>query len=209
MADPVRRTQSQRRQESEQALLDAAVAVIAQGGVSSVTFEALAEAGGFSRGLASSRFGTKARLIEAVVTALRHRQERLVAEREKGGRCGLESVLAYVDGGLADIAQRPEARAYFMLLSSSVAEASELRNVFADTHEDVRAMLEEQVRRGQADGSIQAAIDPASAGLMIGCMMFGSLMQYLVDPAGDFDALRRSTIGLLRTGLGAGNMEKA
>jgi AcrR family transcriptional regulator len=204
----MRKTQSQRRQESEQALLDAAVAVIAQGGVSAVTFESLAEAGGFSRGLASSRFGTKARLIEAVVTALRSRQARLAGERDDDGRTGLDSVLAYVDGGLADIARRPEARAYFMLLSSSVAEASELREFFAATHEDVRAMLEEQVRRGQADGSIQPGIEPAAAGLMIGCMMFGSLMQYLVDPAGDFEALRRSTIGMLRTGLGTGEAGK-
>ena len=202
MAEPMRKTQMQRRQDSEQALLASAISVIAKGGVSAVTFEALAEAGGFSRGLATSRFGTKSRLIEALVETLRERQAQLARQADNDAKSGIEAVLSYVEAGLADIAERPESRAYFMLLSSSVAEASDLRSVFAETHEQVRVMLEQWVRRGQEDGSIRLDTDPASAGLMIGCMIFGSLMQYHVDPAGDFEALRHSTLNLLRTGLG-------
>jgi len=200
----VRRTQTQRRIESERALLEATIDVIANEGVGSVTFEALGKAGGFSRGLASSRFGSKAKLIEAALDSLHERQEQALAEQDFDGRDGLDAILGYVNMALADMAARKEARAYFMLLSSSVAEASELRGFFAETHETVRARLEDWVRRGQRSGTIRSEIEPGSAALMIGCMLFGSAMQFLVDADADFEALRRSSIGLLRAGLSAG-----
>lgn len=192
----------ERRHESERALLESAIEVIASEGVSKVTFEALAEVGGFSRGLASSRFGSKANLIEAVMTALHERQEKLVEEHGFDDCDGLEAILGYVESSLADIAARKEARAYFMLLSASVADASPTREFFAETHESVRLRLEKWVRRGQTTGTIRSEVDPASAALMIGCMLFGSLMQFLVDPGVDLESLRKSSIGLLRAGLG-------
>lgn len=202
MSGQSRKTQVERRMESERALLESAVEVIANDGVSGVTFEALAEVGGFSRGLASSRFGTKANLIESVMTTLHERQEALVAQHGFDDRDGLDAVLGYVDMHLTDAARRKEARAYFMLLSSSVADATSTRDFFAQTHEAVRVRLEGWVRKGQASGTIRPEVDPASAALMIGCMLFGSLMQCLIDPVGDFEALRRSSVGLLRVGLG-------
>lgn len=201
MATSARKTQAERRSESENALLNAAIDVIARQGVGAVTFEALGKTGGFSRGLVSVRFGSKARLIEAVLRHLHERQEGKAREHGFDDLPGLEAVRAYVDLGLRDMARRNEARAYFMLLSSSVAEANEMRSAFAATHAEVEAKLHRWIERGQAEGAIRRELDPGAAALMIGCLMFGMSMQLLVDPSVDFEPLREASLAMLTTSL--------
>lgn len=203
MGSQARKTQSERRNQSEAALLKAAVDVIATSGVGGVTFEALGKTGGFSRGLASVRFGSKARLIEAVLRHLHERQETLAREQELDGLPGLDAVMRYVEVNMRDMARRNEARAYFMLLSSSVAEASDMRSTFAATHAEVEEKLHRWVAKGQAEGTIRPELDPQAAALMIGCLMFGLSMQLLVDPLVDFDSVREASLTMLRTSLAA------
>lgn len=203
MATRARRTQAERRGESEQALLNAAVDLIAREGVGAVTFEALGRTGGFSRGLVSVRFGSKARLIEAVLRHLHERQEAIIADHGFDAMPGLDAVMGYADHCLRDMARRSEARAYFMLLSSAVAEANETRAAFAATHAEVETRLRRWVCQGQAEGAIRRALDPGAAALMIGCLMFGLSMQLLVDPSVDFEPLREASLSMLRTSLAA------
>lgn len=201
MSQSIRRTQAERRSQSEQGLLQAAIDVIASAGVGAVTFETLGRASGFSRGLATQRFGSKQRLIEAVLAHLHERQETLLRERRLDERPGLEAILTYVDVCLRDLALRNEARAYFMLLSSSVAEASELRDGFRQAHAEVEARLVAWVLKGQAEGEIRADVDERAAALMIGCLMFGQSMQMLVDPAMDLGPLREVSLATLKSSL--------
>src|SRR5258706_6941398 len=100
----VRRTQAERRDESERGVLQAAIAVVAQEGVGAVTFDSLGRKGGFSRGLATQRFGSKQGLIEAVIRHLHERQESLRGEKTLDDMPGLEAVLAFVDHYLRDLA---------------------------------------------------------------------------------------------------------
>lgn len=203
MASQTRKTQTERRNQSEAALLKAAVDVIASAGVGGVTFEALGKTGGFSRGLASVRFGSKAGLIEAVLLHLHERQEAMAREQGFDELPGMEAVMRYVELNLKDMARRNEARAYFMLLSSSVAEASDMRSAFAATHAKVEQQLHRWVAKGQAEDTIRAELDPHAAALMIGCLMFGLSMQLLVDPSVDFEPLREASLAMLRTSLAA------
>lgn len=203
MSQSIRRTQAERRSQSEQGLLKAAIDVIAGAGVGAVTFETLGRASGFSRGLATQRFGSKQKLIEAVLAHLHDRQEATLREHQLDAKPGLEAILSYVDVCLRDLALRNEARAYFMLLSSSVAEASDLRSGFREAHAEVEARLMAWVARGQAEGAIRADIDGRAAALMIGCLMFGVSMQLLVDPAMDLGPLRAMSLATVRSSLAA------
>src|SRR5258705_11254139 len=117
LATPVRRTQAERRDESERCLLRAAIAVVAEEGVGAVTFDAVGRKGGFSRGLATQRFGSKRGLIEAVISHLHERQEALRGETRIDDLPGLEAVLAFVDHYLRDLSAEGEGRAYVMLLA--------------------------------------------------------------------------------------------
>lgn len=110
---------------------------------------------------------------------------------------GWEAVLAYVDYCLGNLAARREARAYFMLLTSCVAEVSDLRCVFRRTHAEVEEQLGRWICRGQAEGRIRAEVDSRAAALMIGCMLFGTSMQMMVDPDMDIAPVRDLTLATL------------
>ncbi|WP_334161029.1 TetR/AcrR family transcriptional regulator [Phenylobacterium sp.] len=202
---PARRTQAERRDESGRSLVAAAIAVVARDGVSAATFEAIGREAGYSRGLATQRFGSKQQLIEAVIERLHEQQEAALVEHDIDARPGLEAVLAFVDLYLRALADEHEARAYFMLLSAAVADATELRAAFAAEHGRVERRLEALVRRGQAEGDIRREVDPAAAALMIGGLLFGLSMQILVDPATDLDPIRETSLSTLRLAFGAGD----
>ena len=60
---PVRRTQAERRGESEEALLDAAANLIAERGVERASLASIGERAGTSRGLPTHHFGSKDALV--------------------------------------------------------------------------------------------------------------------------------------------------
>ena len=74
-----RRTQAERRTESERGLVQAAIAVVSEEGVSAATFEAIGRRGGYSRGLVGQRFGSKLGLIDAVIAYLHDDKEAFAA----------------------------------------------------------------------------------------------------------------------------------
>ena len=202
LALPGRRTQAERRDESERGLLQAAIAVVAEEGVGAVTFDAVGRKGGFSRGLATQRFGSKQGLIEAVIGHLHDRQELLRDGKSIDDLPGLDAVLAFVDLYLRDLSVNGEGRAYFMLLSSAVADASALRAVFAAAHARVERRLEAWVLKGQAEGAIRREIDADAAALMIGSLLFGLSMQMLIDPTMNLDPIRETSLATLRLSFG-------
>lgn len=198
---PGRRTQAERRDESGRSLVEAAIAVAARDGVSAVTFEAIGREAGYSRGLATQRFGSKRGLIEAVIARLHEAQESALLAHEIDSRPGLEAVLSFVDVYLRGLAGEHDGRAYFMLLSAAVADATELRAAFAEEHGRIERRLEDLVRRGQAEGAIRRELDPAAAALMVGSLLFGLSMQTLVDPTTDLDPIRETSLTMLRLSL--------
>jgi AcrR family transcriptional regulator len=196
-----RRTQAERRSESGRGLLDSAVDLIASQGVGAVTFEAIGRNSGFSRGLATQRFGSKQKLIEALLDDLYEHEQARLQERALDDLPGLEAVMSYVDLCLGNLVANDGARAYFRLLSSSVAEANSLREAFRERHAEVEAQLIVWLTKGQAQGAIRPDLDPSAAALMIGCLVFGMSMQLLVDPSMDVGPIRETSLAMLRMSL--------
>ncbi|MFN4175517.1 TetR/AcrR family transcriptional regulator [Phenylobacterium sp.] len=201
---PVRRSQAERRDESERRLLEATARVVAEQGVSAATFEAIGRSAGYSRGLATQKFGSKDGLIEALIADLQERQAEMLALHHIDDLAGIEAVLAYVDLYLRHLGDEQATRAYFMLLAGAVADASALRAAFARTHESIKARLAELVVRGQAEGGVRREIDPQSAALMVGSLLLGLSVQWLVDPHIDLDAIRRTSLETLRLAFAPG-----
>src|SRR5476651_779728 len=75
---PTKRSQAERRDASERQLIEATLEVVATRGVDAATFDAIGLAAGFSRGLASQRFGSKRGLIDAVIGYLHRRRETIL-----------------------------------------------------------------------------------------------------------------------------------
>lgn len=193
-----RRTQAERRDESQRRLLDATARVVAGEGVSAATFEAIGRAAGYSRGLATQKFGSKDGLIEALIGDLHSRQDELLSAHHIGEMPGLDAILTYVDLYLQHLGEQDGARAYFMLLAGAVADASPLRAAFARSHDRVKHRLAALVERGRRDGGIRRDVDPEIAALMVGSLLLGLSVQWLVDPGTQVDAIRAMSLETLK-----------
>ena len=87
---PVRRTQARRRAESDDRLLTAAADIIAAEGYVALTLERVGERAGFSRGLASRKYGSKAGLIAALI----RRTEACVRDQTDAALAGVTDPVA-------------------------------------------------------------------------------------------------------------------
>jgi len=196
---PERRTQSDRRQQSEAELLRAAAELIAEQGVAAATFENIGLRAGYSRGLVTQRFGSKQGLIEALIARLQARLEALMDDRRLDQINGLEAVLGFVDAFLTNLSRDGEMRAYFVLLAGAVADVSELRAPFALAHKGAEERLEAMVLRGQAEGVIRDGLDADAAALMVGSLLLGLSTQLLIDPGMDLEPIRETSLAMLRS----------
>jgi AcrR family transcriptional regulator len=199
-----RRTQAERRDQSERLLLKAAAELIVERGITAATFENIGARAGYSRGLATQKFGSKQGLIEALITQLQVRLEELLSERNFDDLPALEAVLTFVDVFLRNLDEDGEKRAYFMLMAGSIADRSAQRGPFAQAHLNVERRLEAIVQRGQAEGSIRPEIDPDAAALMIGSLLLGLSMQLLIDPQMNLAPIRDTSLAALRQSFAPG-----
>ena len=196
-----RRSQAERRDQSERLLLEATLKVVSERGVNAATFDEIGRAAGVSRGLATQRFGSKRGLTEAVVAYLhRHREATLEADHVED-LSPFGAVRHYVDSHLRAIAKEKSSQAYFMLLAASVADASAMRELFEASHERVRIWLRAHLERGQRAGEIRKDLDADAAALMIGSLMLGLSMQVLVDPHTDLARIGDTAIETLKRAL--------
>ncbi|MDR3513907.1 MAG: TetR/AcrR family transcriptional regulator [Caulobacteraceae bacterium] len=201
-AAPTRRTQSERRDQSEKGLLTAAAELIAERGLGAATFDNIGQRAGYSRGLATQKFGSKQGLIEALIAHLHARADAIFAERRVDEMPGLEAIVAYVDNYLRNLETDGEVRAYFIMMAGAVADLSQVRAAFAASHQLVERRLEAMVLRGQAEGAIRPQIDADAAALMIGSLLLGLSMQWLVDPQMALAPIRETSIAILRLSFG-------
>lgn len=200
---PRRRTQAERRAESDKNLLLAAAELIAEEGFAAATFEKVGARAGYSRGLASQRFGSKDGLIEALIDYLHDRSDELAVGKHLETLSGLEALLASVDTFLASFESETALRAYSIAMAGTVATLSRLRAAFVASHMKAKQRFMAHIERGKADGSIAADLDAEAAALMIGSLVLGLSTQWLIDPTTDLDRIRRTTLDTLQRSLGA------
>jgi AcrR family transcriptional regulator len=191
---PPRRTQAERRAESERNILQAAAELIAEQGVGAATLEKVGARAGYSRGLATQKYGSKQGLIEALIAHLHARMETLLRDSHVEQMTGLDAVLAFVSIFLRELADNEEVRAYFMLMAGAVADRSVVRGVFAASHEAVSERLQTLLSRGQTDGSVDTSLDVPATAILIGSTLIGLSTQHLVDPNMDLPAISEAAI---------------
>ena len=190
----VRRTQAERSDASELRLLEAAATVIAEDGFASATFDRIGEVAGYSRGLASAKFGSKDGLVRAVIAFVQQR----VQQRIDGAMATLarpspaQQVLAWTDTLLAAVQSDIFVRVYFVMMAAAIGNRAAIRPAFLEAHEEVRTRLRELIEDGQAAGEISGHVHADATALSIGSLQLGIATELLLDPAMDMDAMRRS-----------------
>ncbi len=177
--------QQQRTKRSTDALLEAAGELIAEGGFEALTFAAIGDRAGYSRGMVSARFGSKDGLIEALIDRIVNGwSHRNVLPRTRG-KPGLESITILIGAIRSQAAADPGAlRVLYALMFEAVGSDDDLRRRFAKFHEGFRSDVARLVVRGQRDGSIRADAVPDAEGTLVVSALRGIGYQWLLDPGG-------------------------
>lgn len=196
-----RQTQSQRREESEQRLLVAAAELIAAEGFAAASLQRIGQNAGYSRGLASQKFGSKDGLVTALIAFLIRRSERLLEERNRQSMSPLGGVIAYVDVVLLQIENDPLIRAFWVMMASAVANRLPIQAAFLAEHDKVKNRLSKLIAQGQAIGEIDPMLDADAAALSIGSTMLGIGVECLLDPDLDLPKLRAAALAAVSRAL--------
>ncbi len=178
-----------RTARSTNALLEAAADLIVEGGFEALTFAAIGERAGYSRGMVTARFGSKEGLIDAlierIVTTWSHRN---VLPRTKG-RSGLDGVLIMIDAIRAQAARNPRGLIVLYSLMFEAVSDEELRTRFASLNEAMRSDFARFVRAGQRDGSVRKGRSAQREAVFLLAGLRGIGYQWLLDLDG-FDPVK-------------------
>jgi AcrR family transcriptional regulator len=184
-----RRTQQQRRDQAESALINAAAELVVEEGVHSLTLARVGQRASYSRGLVTHYFGSKQALLQRLARAT---QTGFVPGLD-GARPGLDRLLRLIDGYIGSLALLRMTNRAFLLLWAEAATAPDLGRIFRERDEAFRADLREDVMAGIADGAIRPDVAADDVAVAVLGQLRGIGLQRLVDaPAVDTERLRRS-----------------
>jgi AcrR family transcriptional regulator len=173
-----RRTQAERREQTESALLQAAAELVVEGGVQALTLARVGERAGYSRGIVTHHFGSKKALVDALARAS---QAGFVpgAPHEPG----LDRLLHLVEGYVAALGGMPTMRRAFLLLWAEATTSADLAETFRERDERFRADLRADVAAGIAAGTVRADLDPHDVAVAVLGQLRGIGLQHQLDPA--------------------------
>jgi AcrR family transcriptional regulator len=187
-----RRTQQQRRDQAETALLNAAAELVIEEGVHSLTLARVGERAGYSRGLATHYFGSK----QALLQRLAHATQSGFVPGLDGVPPGLGRLLRLIDGYIGALGQLRMPNRAFLLLWAEAATAADLAAIFRERDEAFRSDLREDITAGITDGTIRPDATAEDVAVAVLAQLRGIGLQRLVDSlAVDTERLRRSVTG--------------
>jgi AcrR family transcriptional regulator len=186
VSERLHRTQEERTALSERLLVEAAIELLVQRGLA-----------GYSRGLVTHRFGSKAGLLAHVHdTVARHWIERV--QGEVGAAIGLLALEKVVQALYGFIAEAPdEIRAMYLLRYASIDPAAEYRANVARVHRAQRQDVQRWIEAGQTAGEITSKVEAALAAELFCATADGLVYRWLVNPTLPMKALHAQ----LRSGI--------
>lgn len=177
-----RRTQAERRAESDARLLRATAELIVERGIEGTSLAEIGRRAGYSHGLVHARFGSKDALIERLNDeAVRMFTSTTVPQVDQTHgaaalRIVVETYLRLVLG------PDPIARVHLLVWSETIARGSGRRPYRAGWDRVFTSALMSMIATGIEDGSIRPGIDPETAAVVIVGMVRGVALQLILDP---------------------------
>ena len=181
--DPIQtRTQAERTAISDKAMFDAAIDLILERGTDKTTLQAIGEKAGYSRGLATYRFGSKAGLFDEICKSIgRHWLDYLNAG--VGDQIGVDAMCTALDSFFQFVSDYPrDARVLQILYCGAASPAAEYRQTSVNIHDRQRKDVADWVRAGIAAGSIRPEVDPDSAAAQYIAYISGMTYLWVIDP---------------------------
>jgi len=177
------RTQAERSALAEERMISAAIELLNTVGMEGATLKAIGEQAGYSRGLATHHFGTKAGLFRKLLREVSASWVKALQNHVKG-KTGLEALSAANEAHLQHVLRYPDhLRAMYILWFGSLDPGSGFKPNLSGFMRLQRESMAKWVRGGQELGEIRADVDPASTGLQLYATTIGINHQWLVDPS--------------------------
>lgn len=197
--------QEERSAISDQRMLEAAISLLNKRGTAKTTLKDIGEFAGYSRGLASYRFGSKDGLWIELFARFDQIWKSHLREYLQG-KTGLEAIRLAIRAQRDFFKREPGyLRAMYILWYESMGKESDIRAKLAGHHRIYRRDVSQWVQQGLEAGEIRADIDPEQFAAGYCSFMFGTIYQWVVAPDSlDLEALlehlEESTMFILTKG---------
>jgi AcrR family transcriptional regulator len=174
-------TQAERTAISEKTMIDAAIELILEHGTEKTTLAAIGERAGYSRGLATYRFGSKAGLFDAVCKSISRRWLNYLGEGV-GNLVGIDAMCAALDAFFKFLSESPDdARVLQILYCSAGSPKSEYRSTSANIHQRQLDDVANWVQAGIDKGAIRGGVDPQSVAAQYIAYITGVMYLWLIN----------------------------
>jgi len=164
-------------------MFETAMHLIVERGTHNTTLKEIGERAGYSRGLASNRFGSKEALFSHMVRDFNEKWanelRRFVGTRT--GLSALEGALDAVEYFLLN--HTVQMQAMYILWFESISSYEVVRRRLAANHIAYRRDTERWLAQGIADGTVRPSVDPASFAVEFSAFIFGLVYQWLANPS--------------------------
>jgi AcrR family transcriptional regulator len=201
-APATRRRQEDRTALSDRLLKEAAVSLLNERGLAGTTLAAIGQHAGYSRGLVTHRFGTKAGLFAHVhdTVAAEWIARVQAAVGDHIGVPALHQAIEALHGFIRD--EPDDIRAMYLLRYASIDPSAEYRANVAKVHRAQHRDVQVWIERAQTDGGIDTSIDSNLAAELFCAALDGLLYRWLVTPTIPIDGLHEQLHGVVRQALG-------
>jgi len=194
--------QTERTELSEQRLVQAAIELLVKTGIQNTTLQAVGDLAGYSRGLVTHRFGSKAGLFEHVMKSVSANWlQRL--RSAVGTRVGADAFAAATDAAY-EYARNctDEVRATYLLWFLSIDPGKDFESNLVNVHKAQRRDAAAWVRTGHKAGLVNTSVDPVRFAEQYCASMAGIVYQWLVCPELSLETmygqLKANCVALLR-----------
>ena len=183
------RTQAERRKESEEKLIQAAINMVAERGYDQLRLAELGESAGFSRSLAAHYFGNRDALMQRVVAEILGRASRAIAASEIPSDDPLSAIFRCVRHSIRRWTREPtDGRALFAILAAGVTKPELTTDVQDHTSRSLDWFVA-KYKEARATGLVLETVDPEAEAKLCLTIIRGAGLTSLTQPGWDAEAV--------------------
>ena len=176
------RKNPERRADSNQRIIQAAMELFAEKGYQRTTLVQIGQRAGFTGTLVSNRFGSKERVLRAVLAQILNRFEDREETQAPPGNNVADRLSRFVAMYLKDVAEQgPRIQALYVLMGEALGALPEISDEIVKVNTVFREEISSLIRTGIEKGEFTQNLDvDLSATLIVG-LLRGIAMQFLAE----------------------------
>lgn len=194
--EKTRRSQTERREEAERRIMEAALELIAEKGTLAVTMSDIGIRAGYSRGLPYQRFGSKEKILESLLQAMIDRFNARRSEILKP-EAGLHSITSILETYFIEEKGWKNTKALIVMAAEASLHEGRLRKLIAHYNRKHIEYIKKHLAIAQASGQVASRIDGESLAVIILGSLRGITLLNLTDPDFDLLAIKQNLLDII------------